>query len=62
MVFAWHFDLVQDAAASGSKFLVSISDDFSADFYFPDFSKLFSVAFWEAVFSIQFSGQSLKVY
>jgi len=56
MVFAWHFDLAQDAAASGSKFLVSISDNFSADFYFPDFSKLFSVAFWEAVFSISLVG------
>jgi MFS superfamily sulfate permease-like transporter len=56
MVFAWHFDLAQDAAANGSKFLVSISDNFSADFYFPDFSKLFSVAFWEAVFSISLVG------
>jgi len=56
MVFAWHFDLAQDAAASGSKFLVSISDNFSADFYFPDFSKLFSIAFWEAVFSISLVG------
>ncbi|MGZ8174979.1 MULTISPECIES: SulP family inorganic anion transporter [Methylobacter] len=56
MVFAWHFDLAQDAAVIGSKFLVSISDDFSADFYFPDFSKLFSVAFWEAVFSISLVG------
>jgi MFS superfamily sulfate permease-like transporter len=56
MVFAWHFDLAQDAAASGSKFLVSISENISADFYFPDFSKLFSVAFWEAVFSISLVG------
>jgi MFS superfamily sulfate permease-like transporter len=56
IVFAWHFDLAQDAAASGSKFLVSISDDFLAGFYFPDFSKLFSVAFWEAVFSISLVG------
>jgi MFS superfamily sulfate permease-like transporter len=55
-VFAWHFDLAQEAAAGGSKFLVSISDNFSADFYFPDFSKLFSVAFWEAVFSISLVG------
>ncbi|MGZ8235122.1 SulP family inorganic anion transporter [Methylobacter tundripaludum] len=56
MVFAWHFDLAQDAAISGSKFLVSISENFSADFYFPDFSKLFSIAFWEAVFSISLVG------
>jgi MFS superfamily sulfate permease-like transporter len=56
MLFAWHFDLAQDAAASGSKFLVSISDNFLAGFYFPDFSKLFTVAFWEAVISISLVG------
>ncbi len=56
IVFAWHFDLAQDAAASGSKFLVSISDNFLAGFYFPDFSKLFTVAFWEAVISISLVG------
>ncbi len=56
MVFAWHFNLAQDAVASGSKFLVSISENFSSDFYFPDFSKLFSIAFWEAVFSISLVG------
>lgn len=56
ILFAWHFDLAKDAAASGSKFLVSISENFSGDFYFPDFSKLFSVAFWEAVFSISLVG------
>jgi len=56
MVFVWHFQLDQVTAANGSKFLVSISDDFSADFYFPDFSKLFSVAFLEAVISISLVG------
>ncbi|MDD5411777.1 MAG: SulP family inorganic anion transporter, partial [Methylobacter sp.] len=56
MIFAWHFDLAQDAAVSGSKFMVSISENFSADFYFPDFSKLFTVAFWEAVLSLSFVG------
>ncbi|MDP3877184.1 MAG: SulP family inorganic anion transporter [Methylobacter sp.] len=56
MLFAWHFDLAHDAAVNGSNFLVSISDKFSADFYFPDFSKLFSLAFWEAVFSISLVG------
>ncbi|PPK71930.1 MFS superfamily sulfate permease-like transporter [Methylobacter tundripaludum] len=56
VVFAWHFNLAQDAAVGGAKFLVSISEDFSADFYFPDFSKLFSLAFWEAVFSISLVG------
>src|SRR5665811_1001520 len=42
MLFAWHFDLGQVTSANGSRFLVSISDNFSAGFYFPDFSKLFS--------------------
>jgi MFS superfamily sulfate permease-like transporter len=56
MLFAWHFDLAHVRAANGSKFLVSISDNFSADFYFPDFSKLFTVAFWEAVVSISLVG------
>ena len=56
MLFAWHFELDHVSAANGSKFLVSISDNFSADFYFPDFSKLFTVAFWEAVVSISLVG------
>ncbi|MFA5983672.1 MAG: SulP family inorganic anion transporter [Methylococcaceae bacterium] len=56
MLFAWHFDLGHVRAANGSKFLVSISDNFSADFYFPDFSKFFTVAFWEAVVSISLVG------
>jgi MFS superfamily sulfate permease-like transporter len=56
MLFAWHFDLDREAAAGGPKFLVSISEDFSADFYFPDFSKFFTLAFWEAVISINLIG------
>ena len=56
MIFAWHFDLAQDAAVSGSKFMVSISESFSADFYFPDFSKLFTVAFWGTVLSLSLVG------
>lgn len=36
----------------GPEFLVQIPDDFLASFYFPDFSKLFSTAFWGAVISI----------
>jgi MFS superfamily sulfate permease-like transporter len=56
MLFAWHFDLGQVTSANGSRFLVSISDNFSAGFYFPDFSKLFSVAFWEAALSISLVG------
>jgi MFS superfamily sulfate permease-like transporter len=56
MPFAGHFDLNRDAATGGPKFLVSISEDFSADFYFPDFSKLFTLAFWEAVIGINLVG------
>ncbi len=56
MLFGWHFDLAKDAGISGSHLLVTISEDFSADFYFPDFTKLFTVAFWEAVISINLIG------
>lgn len=52
MLFAWIFGLDRDAEDNGSKFLVSISEDFSTDFYFPDFSKLFTLSFWGAVISI----------
>ncbi len=56
MLFSWHFGLGHVRAANGSKFLVSISDNFSDDFHLPDFSKLFTVAFWEAVVSISLVG------
>ncbi|MGZ8184956.1 MAG: SulP family inorganic anion transporter [Methylobacter sp.] len=56
MLFAWHFNLEQDAVANGSNYLVAIPDNFMANFYFPDFSKLFTVAFWEAVISISLVG------
>jgi len=39
-------------ATVGPKFLVAISDNFMSSFYFPDFSKVFSFEFWEAVVSI----------
>ena len=52
MLFAWHYDLDRDSAVSETKFLVSISENFSADFYLPDFSKFFTLAFWEGVVSI----------
>ena len=55
IVFAWHFGF-QEAAASGSHYLVAIPDNFMAGFYFPDFSKITTVAFWEAVFSISLVG------
>lgn len=56
ILFAWHFNLGNVTTANGSKFLVSISDNFLSDFYFPDFSKFFTVAFWEAVVSISLVG------
>jgi len=39
-------------ATVGPKFLVTISENFLASFYFPDFSKFASAEFWEAVVSI----------
>ncbi|MCX7088337.1 MAG: SulP family inorganic anion transporter [Methylococcales bacterium] len=33
----------------GPKFLVAISENFMSSFYFPDFSKITSLEFWEAV-------------
>jgi MFS superfamily sulfate permease-like transporter len=56
IVFAWHFGLAQEPATSGSNYLVAIPDNFLAGFYFPDFSKLFTIAFWEAVLSISLVG------
>ena len=56
IVFAWHFDLAADSVASGSKFLVALPDDFLGSFYFPDFSKMTTIAFWEAVLSISLVG------
>jgi MFS superfamily sulfate permease-like transporter len=40
----------------GPKFLVAISDNFMSSFYFPDFSKLPTIEFWEAVISISLVG------
>lgn len=56
ILLAWHFDLAQDQAASRSKFVVGIPDDFLAGFYFPDFSKITTIAFWEAVLGISLVG------
>ncbi|CAI8829905.1 SulP family inorganic anion transporter [Methylococcus capsulatus] len=36
----------------GPKFLVTIPEDFTAGFYFPDFSKVWTAEFWGAVISI----------
>ncbi len=56
IVFAWHFDLAQESAISGSNYLVALPDNFLAGFYFPDFSKITTIAFWEAVLSISLVG------
>jgi MFS superfamily sulfate permease-like transporter len=40
----------------GPKFLVAISDNFMSGFYFPDFSKIATVEFWEAVVTISLVG------
>ena len=40
----------------GPKFLVTISDNFMSSFYFPDFSKIATLEFWEAVISISLVG------
>jgi MFS superfamily sulfate permease-like transporter len=39
-------------ATVGPKFLVAISDDFLSGFYFPDFSKMATVEFWQAAVAI----------
>lgn len=56
MLFAWHFDLANARTNNGSSLLVTISGNFSSEFFFPDFSKLFTLAFWEAVISINLIG------
>jgi MFS superfamily sulfate permease-like transporter len=56
ILFAWHFDLIQDQAANRTKYVVGIPDEFLAGFYFPDFSKVTTLAFWEAVLSISLVG------
>jgi MFS superfamily sulfate permease-like transporter len=40
----------------GPKFLVAISENFMSSFYLPDFSKVATVQFWEAVISISLVG------
>ncbi|SJM94809.1 Sulfate transporter [Crenothrix polyspora] len=43
-------------ATIGPKFLVAISNNFMSSFYFPDFSKIASLEFWEAVVAIGLVG------
>lgn len=56
IVLAWHFDLAQKPAMGGANYLVALPDHFLAGFYFPDFSKITTLAFWEAVLSISLVG------
>ena len=56
MLFAWHFDLDKEPAVSGSNYLVALPDHFMAGFYFPDFSKITTLAFWAAVLGISLVG------
>ncbi len=55
IVFAWHFGF-QKAPNSGSSYLVALPGNFLDSFYFPDFSKITTIAFWEAVLSISLVG------
>lgn len=50
-----HF-LPHHEATVGPKFLVAISENFMSSFYFPDFSKIATVEFWEAVVTIGLVG------
>ncbi|HEY8159166.1 MAG TPA: SulP family inorganic anion transporter, partial [Methylobacter sp.] len=50
-----HF-LAHHEETVGPKFLVAISENFMSSFYFPDFSKFATLAFWEAVVSISLVG------
>ena len=55
-LFAWHFDLDKEPAVNGTNYLVALPDHFMAGFYFPDFSKISTLAFWSAVLSISLVG------
>ncbi|MCX7099895.1 MAG: SulP family inorganic anion transporter [Methylococcales bacterium] len=50
-----HF-LPHHEATVGPKFLVAISENFMSSFYFPDFSKVTTLEFWEAVVTISLVG------
>lgn len=50
-----HF-LPHHEATVGPAFLVAISENFMSSFYFPDFSKTFTLEFWEAVVTIGLVG------
>ncbi|MEQ1635306.1 MAG: SulP family inorganic anion transporter [Methylococcales bacterium] len=50
-----HF-LPHHEATVGPKFLVAISENFMSSFYFPDFGKITTLEFWEAVVTISLVG------
>ncbi len=50
-----HF-LAHHEETVGPAFLVAISENFMSSFYFPDFSKIATLEFWEAVISISLVG------
>ena len=50
-----HF-LAHHEATVGPIFLVTVKDNFLQSFYLPDFSKTFTLEFWEAVISISLVG------
>lgn len=56
MLFARHLGLEQKTTADGAGYLVAIPDNFFSGFYFPDFSKINTLPFWEAVLSISLVG------
>ncbi|MDP2902153.1 MAG: SulP family inorganic anion transporter [Methylovulum sp.] len=56
MLFAWHFGFNEKSVTGGANYLVAIPDDFLSGFAFPDFSKITTLAFWEAVLSISLVG------
>ena len=56
IVFAWHFGLAKESTINASNYLITIPDKFLEEFYFPDFSKIFTAVFWEAVLSISLVG------
>ena len=56
ILFAEHFNLTQSTDVSPVNYLVAIPDNFLANFYFPDFTKITRLSFWGSVLSISLIG------
>jgi MFS superfamily sulfate permease-like transporter len=56
ILFAEHFDLSQSSSISQVNYLVVVPDNFLANFYFPDFTKITRLTFWGSVLSISLIG------